>query len=297
MLGAKPVTLALCVALALGQATADRASHLRVRVHAKGDTVCSGDGQSPMSVEGVEGVFCVSGQACVADVWDGACPSAQDGLQYGAYCDIVTTGVYGCKPYTEPQYESTSWTGCSGSEQTIGVVGWDHDGCIDSDYVCVADVSDGDCPTGAYCDLLDTGVWGCVSSSHKKHHKKQHHHKSTTTCPSGQQTIGVEGWSQDGCVATGNVCVADVDGDCPTGAHCDVLDTGVYGCKDGAPPTESTGWTGCSGSEQTIGVVGWDHDGCIDSDYVCVADVSDGDCPTGAYCDLLDTGVWGCVSA
>ncbi|ETO99921.1 hypothetical protein F441_22653, partial [Phytophthora nicotianae CJ01A1] len=52
-------------------------------------------------------------------------------------------------------------------EETIGVVGWDHDGCIDSDHVCVAQVSDGDCPSGAYCSLLDTGVYGCVASSKK----------------------------------------------------------------------------------------------------------------------------------
>ncbi|KAG6618789.1 uncharacterized protein IUM83_01120 [Phytophthora cinnamomi] len=48
---------------------------------------------------------------------------------------------------------------------TIGVVGWDHDGCIDSDNVCVAQVSNGDCPEGAYCSKLDTGVYGCVASS------------------------------------------------------------------------------------------------------------------------------------
>ncbi|RLN48689.1 hypothetical protein BBJ28_00023606 [Nothophytophthora sp. Chile5] len=261
------------------------------------DGTC-GDGEQTIGVAGWDHDGCIdSDYVCVADVSDGDCPE-------GAYCALLDTGVYGCTAGDAPT-EDYSYYGsgevddgtCGDGEQTIGVVGWDHDGCIDSDYVCVAAVSDGDCPAGAYCDLLDTGVYGCVSSSHKKHHKKHHHHKSTTTCPSGQQTIGVEGWSQDGCVATGNVCVADVDGDCPTGAHCDVLDTGVYGCMDGAPPTESTSWTGCSGSEQTIGVVGWDHDGCIDSDYVCVAAVSDGDCPAGAYCDLLDTGVYGCVSS
>ncbi|GMF58906.1 unnamed protein product [Phytophthora fragariaefolia] len=149
----------------------------------------------------------------------------------------------------------------------------------------------GDCPAGAYCSLLDTGVYGCVASS-KKQHKKSNKKES---CPSGQQSIGVAGWSSDGCVTSGNVCVANTYGDCPTGAHCEWLDTGVFGCKDGAE--ESTPWEGCTSTEQTIGVVGWDHDGCIDSDNVCVAQVSNGDCPAGAYCSLLDTGVYGCVAS
>ncbi|KAG7390519.1 hypothetical protein PHYPSEUDO_007745 [Phytophthora pseudosyringae] len=111
-----------------------------------------------------------------------------------------------------------------------------------------------------------------------------------TTCPSGQQSIGVAGWDHDGCVTSGNVCASSTHGDCPSGAHCALLDTGVYGCKDGVG-------VGCSSNEETIGVVGWDHDGCIDSDNVCVAQVSNGDCPAGAYCALLDTGAHGCVAS
>lgn len=61
--------------------------------------VCSGPGESPMSVEGVEGIFCVKGQACVADI-NGACPGPQEGLARGAYCGTVKTGVLGCKPNT-----------------------------------------------------------------------------------------------------------------------------------------------------------------------------------------------------
>jgi hypothetical protein len=59
-----------------------------------------GEGESPMSVEGVEGIFCVKGQACVADIKNGACPGKQDGLPNGSVCGIVKTGVYGCKPAT-----------------------------------------------------------------------------------------------------------------------------------------------------------------------------------------------------
>eukprot|EP00644_Phytophthora_capsici_P011198 jgi/Phyca11/565563/estExt2_Genewise1.C_PHYCAscaffold_180296 len=106
-------------------------------------------------------------------------------------------------------------------------------------------------------------------------------------CPNGEQRVGVSGWDHDGCVVSGNVCVSNHFGDCPRGAHCGRLGTGVYGCKDGH---------GCAANEQAIGVVGWDHDGCIVSDNICVAQVKNGDCPAGSYCSLLDSGVYGCVA-
>ncbi|EEY58889.1 uncharacterized protein PITG_11883 [Phytophthora infestans T30-4] len=334
MLGAKTATFAVAATLALAKTQAETAAHLRVRVHSK--TTCP-SGQESIGVAGWSQDGCVaSGSVCVANI-NGDCPS-------GAHCEMLDTGVYGCADGGASN-ETSSWAGCNGTEQTIGVVGWDHDGCIDSDNVCVAQVSNGACPQGAYCSLLDTGVYGCVASSkrhrhHKSHHKSNAtcpggqesigvagwsqdgcvasgnvcvantdgtcptgahcawldtgHHKATVTCPSGQESIAVAGWSQDGCVASGNVCVANTDGTCPTGAHCAWLDTGVFGCKDGAEEAASTG---CNGNEQTIGVVGWDHDGCIDSDNVCVAQVSNGACPQGAYCSLLDTGVYGCVAS
>ncbi|KAG6960911.1 hypothetical protein JG688_00009360 [Phytophthora aleatoria] len=286
MLSAKLLLSAISLGLAV--TTPDvSATRLRVRVHTKSTTTCA-DGEQTIGVAGWDHDGCVAtGNVCVAQVSDGACPE-------GAYCALLDTGVYGCSAGSPEDTQYVDDGTCAGNEQTIGVVGWDHDGCIDSDNVCVAQVSDGDCPSGAYCSLLDTGVYGCVASAKKHHH---HHHKKENqkaTCPSGQQSIGVAGWSADGCVTSGNVCVAETYGDCPSGAHCEWLDTGVYGCKDGAE--ESTPWEGCSSNEQTIGVVGWDYDGCIDSDYVCVAQVSDGDCPSGAYCSLLDTGVYGCVA-
>ncbi|KAG7382719.1 hypothetical protein PHYPSEUDO_004410 [Phytophthora pseudosyringae] len=281
MLGVKTAAFAVAATLALAKTQAETAARLHVRVHAK--TTCP-SGQESIGVAGWSQDGCVaSGNVCVAST-DGDCPS-------GAHCDMLDTGVYGCKDGAE----EASSTGCTGSEQTIAVVGWDHDGCIASTNVCVAQVSNGDCPSASACQLLDTGVYGCVATSKHRHHKS--HHKSSVTCSSGQESIGVTGWSQDGCVASGNVCVANVNGDCPSGAHCEWLDTGVYGCADGAPANESTNSTGCSGSEQTIGVVGWDHDGCIDSDNVCVAQVSNGDCPESTNCSLLDTGVYGCVAS
>ncbi|KAG7398492.1 hypothetical protein PHYBOEH_010949 [Phytophthora boehmeriae] len=313
MLGVKTAAFAAMVTLALGQANADTAAHLRVRVHTKTDgsgnstetaaTVTTAptttttttttttpatcpSGQESIGVVGWDQDGCVaSGNVCVANV-NGACPS-------GAHCEWLDTGVYGC---ADGAPEAGSWAGCSDGEQTIGVVGWTHDGCIQSDNVCVAQVSNGDCPSGASCSLLDTGVYGCVASS-KKHHRRHHKNpeKAAISCPNGQESIGVVGWAVDGCVASGNVCVANTNGACPTGAHCEWLETGVFGCADGAPESES--WVGCSDGEQTIGVVGWTHDGCIQSDNVCVAQVSNGDCPSGAYCSLLDTGVYGCIAS
>ncbi|GAB9473395.1 hypothetical protein Gpo141_00010546, partial [Globisporangium polare] len=55
-------------------------------------------GMSEMSVEGVEGIFCVDGSTiCIGDVSHGACPIPQEGLKYGSYCGVVASGVHGCK--------------------------------------------------------------------------------------------------------------------------------------------------------------------------------------------------------
>jgi hypothetical protein len=29
----------------------------------------------------------------------GFCPDAQDDLEFGSYCTMIETGVYGCRPY------------------------------------------------------------------------------------------------------------------------------------------------------------------------------------------------------
>ncbi|KAF4036555.1 hypothetical protein GN244_ATG11262 [Phytophthora infestans] len=230
-------------------------------------------GQQSIGVAGWDHDGCViSGNVCVANTI-GDCP-------HGAHCAWLDTGVYGCK----------DGEGCSSNSHTIGVVGWDQDRCIASDNVCVDQVSDGDCPGGAYCALLDTGVYGCVASATPAPTRPYDWvpTDTTVTCPGGQQSIGVAGWDHDGCVNSGNVCVANSFGNCPNGAHCTWLNTGTFGCMDGE---------GCSSNELTIGVVGWDHDGCIVSNHVCVDQVSDGDCPGGAYCALLHYGVYGCVAS
>ncbi|KAG1685743.1 hypothetical protein DVH05_007737 [Phytophthora capsici] len=237
-------------------------------VQPAGTLICP-DGQQRIGVSGWDHDGCVvSGNVCVSNHF-GDCPR-------GAHCGRLGTGVYGCK----------DGHGCAANEQAIGVVGWDHDGCIVSDNICVAQVKNGDCPAGSYCSLLDSGVYGCVASSTPAP-TSPYDASPMVVCPNGEQRIGVSGWDHDGCVVSGNVCVSNHFGDCPRGAHCGRLGMGVYGCKDGH---------GCAANEQAIGVVGWDHDGCIVSDNICVAQVKNGDCPAGSYCSLLDSGVYGCVA-
>ncbi|KAF1330125.1 hypothetical protein FI667_g5348, partial [Globisporangium splendens] len=79
---------------------------------------CS-NGGSPMSVEGVQKVFYVTGIACAGSIADGSCPGAQDGLAFGSFCDLVRTGVYGCRPYTavnqKPAFTVLPSVSCSGN--------------------------------------------------------------------------------------------------------------------------------------------------------------------------------------
>ncbi|GAB9469598.1 hypothetical protein Gpo141_00006872 [Globisporangium polare] len=65
-------------------------------ISAAQQALCDGPDQSPMSVEGIVGVFCVTDQACAGQ--DGACPGPQTGLPFGASCGKVASGVLGCKP-------------------------------------------------------------------------------------------------------------------------------------------------------------------------------------------------------
>ncbi|GAB9471798.1 hypothetical protein Gpo141_00008997, partial [Globisporangium polare] len=175
--------------------------HKGHKSHHASKNVCSGPGESPMSVEGVPGVFCVTGQACVADISTGACPGPQDGLPNGAHCGKVITGVYGCQPnaaapvtqapvtqapvVTEaPKTEApkthkpkthapkpTANVLCSGPGQSpMSVEGVPGVFCVVG-QACVADIANGACPgpqeglpNGAYCGKVVTGVYGCKPS-------------------------------------------------------------------------------------------------------------------------------------
>ncbi|KAJ0391601.1 hypothetical protein P43SY_004164 [Pythium insidiosum] len=267
MFSKKLIVIAAAVALALGASTAD--AEYRVRVHAKRHhhkqaPKCGAD-ESPMSVEGVEGAFCVKGQACVAQI-DGACPVPQKGLEFGAYCDEVKTGVMGCKPYKSmKEWEDAHGDEeseevddeCADDETEMSVEGVEGVFCV-SGQACVA-TTNGTCPEpqeglefGAYCGEVKTGVMGCKpyksmdewpKHDHHHHHHHHHHHESGEVedgeCNGGddESPMSVEGVEGVFCVK-GQACVADIDGACPIpqeglefGAYCDEVKTGVMGCK------------------------------------------------------------------
>lgn len=154
---------------------------------------CKGEGEYTMSIEYVEGIFCVKGAACTADNADGVCPGPQKGLPLGAYCGKVSSGVYGCKPITEapstpapstspPAESSGSGSGdededkdtdgpadfCPGEgEYEISVEGAEGVYCIKG-QACVGDIADGACPGvqkglpfGSSCGKVSSGVYGC----------------------------------------------------------------------------------------------------------------------------------------
>ncbi|KAJ0398276.1 hypothetical protein P43SY_003177 [Pythium insidiosum] len=176
MFGHKLITIAATVALAIGATTTTTDASFRVHASHKQAGKCP-SGQSPMSVEGVEGVFCVEGQACVAGI-DGECPFPQKGLEFGSYCGKVKTGVMGCKPYgswkewekdhmeddSDDDSEESEEVDdeCDDDETEMSVEGVEGIFCA-----CVANTN-GTCPEpqeglefGAYCGKVKTGVLGC----------------------------------------------------------------------------------------------------------------------------------------
>ncbi|KAG2769320.1 hypothetical protein PC129_g15955 [Phytophthora cactorum] len=158
------------------------------------NAITCADGENQMSVEGVEGIFCVAGDPCIAIFSSGACPAAQEGLPYGSYCGVVASGVYGCKTYTSaatevptpevtteaPTSEPTTvaptptvpvpitpYSNCTTESTEVSVQGLKGAFCV-NEPVCVKQVSTGKCPApqdglqfGSFCDLLPTGVYGC----------------------------------------------------------------------------------------------------------------------------------------
>ncbi|GAB9472803.1 hypothetical protein Gpo141_00009971 [Globisporangium polare] len=155
---------------------------------------CKGDGEYTMSIEYVEGIFCVKGAACTADNADGVCPGPQKGLPLGAKCGKVSSGVYGCKaitvapptlaPYAGPPADESSGSSdedegedkdadgpadfCPGEgEYEISVEGADGMYCIKG-QACVSDIADGVCPGvqkglpyGSSCAKVNSSVYGC----------------------------------------------------------------------------------------------------------------------------------------
>lgn len=150
---------------------------------------CEGEGEYTMSIEYVEGIFCVKGAACTSDNADGVCPGPQKGLPLGAYCGKVSSGVYGCKPITEAPSTPAPYTGPPAESSSSGDEDEDADGPADfcpgeGEYeisvegdkgvycikgqACVGDIADGACPGvqkglpfGSSCGKVDSGVYGC----------------------------------------------------------------------------------------------------------------------------------------
>ncbi|TMW63279.1 hypothetical protein Poli38472_002220 [Pythium oligandrum] len=135
---------------------------------------CGGlEGWSPMSIEGVEPVLCVQEPACVADRSSGNCPGPQEGLQWGSYCDVVRTGVYGCRPYngtdipTDAVYPLVrSCADNTAGDTSVSVAGADTFCAFEP--VCSGNRK-GNCPgkqdgldQDSICVGIATGVFGCV---------------------------------------------------------------------------------------------------------------------------------------
>ncbi|TMW65777.1 hypothetical protein Poli38472_008419 [Pythium oligandrum] len=128
---------------------------------------------SPMSVQGVAGVFCTPEPVCVSDRENGGCPGAQDGLEYGASCGIVRTGVYGCIPNNSSglpvDIAYPLPTSCAGNEAGDTPVSVEGVGTFCVNYpVCAGEIS-GECPgiqegleRASVCAKVRTGVYGCV---------------------------------------------------------------------------------------------------------------------------------------
>ncbi|GAB9472804.1 hypothetical protein Gpo141_00009972 [Globisporangium polare] len=292
----KLVLIAATAALAFGSISASQQGKVHVRVHAAGleKGLCDGQGQSPMSVEGVDGVFCVSGQACVANISNGACPGPQSGLPNGAVCGVVKTGVYGCKPApASPTCTGNDVTPMS-VEGVAGIFCVNGKACAGQDGACPGPQSG--LPNGAYCGTVKTGVLGCKPKG-TKHHKK-HKSAAKAACPAGQSPMSVEGVEGVFCVS-GQAC-AGVNGSCPgpqanlpNGAVCAAVKTGVLGCKP-APASPA-----CTGNDVTpmsvegvAGIFCVNGKACAGQDGACPGPQSG--LPNGAYCGTVKTGVLGC---
>lgn len=130
-----------------------------------------------MSIEGVQKIFCVSGIACAANIATGNCPGKQDGLQFGSFCDVVRTGVYGCRPYVgesnkKPDFTIAPPRKCTDNaagNTPVSIVGAMRDFCA-SEPICSGNRY-GNCPgiqqgldQASTCAVLSNGVHGCVFS-------------------------------------------------------------------------------------------------------------------------------------
>ncbi|TMW60150.1 hypothetical protein Poli38472_000192 [Pythium oligandrum] len=203
---------------------------------------------SEMSVEGINGVFCViKGHECVANI-KGDCPTKQLGLDYGSYCGTVASGVFGCKVLTAesiPTYQPTFAPSkrCADSEVEVSVEGVQNSYCVDASYVCTAARDDGNCPgpqpglpDGSFCDIVASGVYGCKAFNGTE--PTEYEPEAPRNCTGsiyGDEPVSVEGVGTF--CASGDICSGDRYGSCPAAqdgldadSRCVIVSTGVFGC-------------------------------------------------------------------
>ncbi|OWZ21466.1 hypothetical protein PHMEG_0003987 [Phytophthora megakarya] len=217
--------------------------------------VTCADGENQMSVEGVEGVFCVVGTPCIATVSTGACPNAQEGLPYGSYCGVVASGVYGCKvhntaptptpesttevPTTSAPVPLTPFTDCSTEATHVSVQGVQGSFCVNEPVCFHRQLS---CPAERtavrlVCDLLKTGAYGCrrYTADNVPTNVTYAAPLDCTGNPAGDIPVSIVSGG-DFC-APEPVCSGTIFGNCPQiqdgllqDSECMIVETGVYGC-------------------------------------------------------------------
>ncbi|KAG7381358.1 hypothetical protein PHYBOEH_010988 [Phytophthora boehmeriae] len=240
------------------------------------------EGENQMSVEGVEGIFCVSGDVCLATFSTGNCPPPQEGLPYGSYCGIVASGVYGCKTRIDPATPSE----------------------VPTVTPAPVDTSEPD-TTEPPTDAPDTPEPPSAAPITPA---------PSSACSDGNLRVSVQGLQNAYCVVE-PVCVSDVsDGNCPGpqpglpyGSFCSLLETNVYGCKPfvaaNQPSTASyEAPRDCSTTpgDSPVSIVGSDEVFC--APYPVCSGANFGNCPEiqdgltqASDCMIIDTGVYGCV--
>ncbi|GMF65207.1 unnamed protein product [Phytophthora lilii] len=243
-------------------------------------------GENQMSVEGVEGIFCVAGDPCIATFSTGACPATQEGLPYGSYCGVVASGVYGCKTYTSPPTEVPT------PEPTTEAPTPEPTTEAPTPEPTTEVPATTEPPTVAPVPLVPF-----------------------TNCTTESTHVSVQGMKNAYCVNE-PVCVQQVaTGNCPDpqdglqfGSYCDLLKTGVYGCKPYTADNVPTNVTyeapvDCStnpAGNTPVSIVDAERDFCA-PEPVCSGTIF-GNCPQiqdgllqDSECMIIDTGVYGCV--
>ncbi|KAI9981106.1 hypothetical protein PInf_010515 [Phytophthora infestans] len=206
--------------------------------------VTCADGDNQMSVEGVEGIFCVAGDPCLATFSIGACPPSQEGLPFGSYCGVVASGVYGCKTYTSAATDIPHPSNCTLESTEASVQGLEGAFCV-NEPICVKQVSTGNCPApqdrllfGSFCDLLPTGVYGCrpYTADNVPTTATYEAPLDCSNNPAGDTPVSIVSANQDFC-ASSPICSGTIFGNCPKiqdglvqDSECMIIETGVFGC-------------------------------------------------------------------